>query len=74
MARGDDVTGIGWKPSWTVQDGSGDVTIEHAVVEDTKAPMTQDGARRLADRLFGANKTEVPTKGAALRWKRGRQR
>jgi hypothetical protein len=71
MTKSTDVTAIGWKPSWTKRDGSGDVTIEHTVVGDTKTPMTEDGARRLADCLFGADKTEVGTKGASVRWKRG---
>jgi hypothetical protein len=71
MAVGDDVTDIGWEPPSKTQSGPGEVTIEHRVIDDVKAPMTQDDAGRLADRMFGASKTELPHRGAGIHWGRG---
>jgi hypothetical protein len=71
MAVGEDVTDIGWEPPSKTEDGPGEVTIEHRVIDDVKAPMTQDDAGRLADRMFGAAKKELPHRGAGIHWGRG---
>jgi hypothetical protein len=70
MATGEDVTGIGWEPPRRPGTGPGEVTIEHRVIAEVKAPMTQDDAGRLADRMFGADKKEKPTVGEGVAWVR----
>ncbi|HVC71682.1 MAG TPA: hypothetical protein VNC61_15615 [Acidimicrobiales bacterium] len=50
------------------------MTIEHRVVSDVTTPMKQDDARRLADRVFGDDKTEVPLGGDGVHWARTRSR
>lgn len=70
MAVGEDVTDIEWEPPQKTEDGPGEVTIEHRVIEDVKAPMTQDDASRLADRMFGDDKMELPHMGTGIHWAR----
>jgi hypothetical protein len=70
MAAGEDVTDIEWEPPPNDEGGLGEVTIEHRVVGDTKAPMKRDDARRLADRVFGDDKRELPLRGEGLHWVR----
>jgi hypothetical protein len=70
MATGEDVTDIQWEPPRRPGNGPGEVTIEHRVIDDVKAPMTEDDAGRLADRMFGEDKKEVPPRGVGLRWVR----
>ena len=74
MAAGEDVTGIGWEPPENFGDRPGEVTIEHRVISDVKTPMKQDDARRLADRVFGEEKTELPLGGDGIHWVRGASR
>jgi hypothetical protein len=71
MNAGQDVTEIGWEPPRKLGGGPGEVTIEHRVISDVIAPMTQDDARRLADRMFGDDKTELPLTGEGVHWVRG---
>jgi hypothetical protein len=70
MAAGDDVTDIEWEPPDQVGKGPGEVTIEHRVISDVKAPMTRDDAGRLADRMFGADKKELPPVWDEVHWVR----
>ena len=74
MTAGEDVTDIEWEPPPRDGDGPGDVTIEHRVVGDVTTPMKQDDARRLADRVFGDEKTEVPVSGDGVHWARSRSK
>jgi hypothetical protein len=67
---GANVTDIEWEPVEPGEDGSGEVTIEHTATEDVSMPMTLDGARRLADRLFGDDKIERPLTGHGIHWAR----
>ena len=69
---GADVTDIEWTPAERGEDGSGEVTIGHTATEDFNMPMTQEGARRLADRMFGDDKSELPLTGDGLHWVRRR--
>jgi hypothetical protein len=71
MKPGSDVTDIEWEPPHKLGDGPGEVTIEHRVISDVTAPMKQEDARRLADRMFGDDKTEVPLSGEGVHWVRG---
>jgi hypothetical protein len=71
MTAGEDVTAIGWVPPRKAGDGPGEVTIEHRVINDVIAPMTQDDAGRLADRMFGNRKRKLPPKGNRVHWVRG---
>jgi hypothetical protein len=71
MKPGLDITGIEWEPPQKLGEGPGEVTIEHRVVGDVTAPMKQDDARRLADRMFGDDKTEVHLVGDGVHWVRG---
>jgi hypothetical protein len=68
MGVGTDVVAIQWQPPAKVGDAPGLVTIEHRMVRDVKATMKQDEARRLADRLFGPDKQELPLSGAGVHW------
>ncbi len=70
MAAGVVVTDIEWEPPARDGDGPGEVTIEHRVVSDVSTPMKRDDARRLADRVFGDEKTEVPLSGDGVHWAR----
>jgi hypothetical protein len=70
MKAGQDVTDIGWEPPRKLGIGPGEVTIEHKVISDVIAPMTQDDARRLADRMFGDDKRELPIRGEGVHWVR----
>jgi hypothetical protein len=40
-------------------------------MDDVEMLMTQDEARRLADRMFGYDKTEIPLGGRVVHWIRG---
>jgi hypothetical protein len=71
MPAGRDVTDIEWEPPQPAGAGPGEVTIEHRAVDDVTMPMTEDGARRLADRMFGDDKTELPPSGPGVHWVRG---
>lgn len=70
MNAGDDVTDIEWEPPRRVGEGPGEVTIEHRVISDVVAPMTQDDAGRLADRMFGDRKRKLPPRGNRVHWVR----
>jgi len=48
-----------------------EATIEHTVVSDVNMPMTEVEARRLADRMFGDDKTESPVAGSGVHWRGG---
>jgi hypothetical protein len=74
MNAGEDVTDIEWEPPEKNGEGPGEVTIEHRVISDVTAPMKQDDARRLADRMFGDDKTELPLTGDGVHWVRGELR
>jgi hypothetical protein len=74
VTAGKDVVDIEWEPPDNIGDGPGEVTIEHRVVSDVKAPMKQDDARRLADRMFGDDKTEIPLSGEGVHWVRSGRR
>ena len=50
--------------------GLGDVTIEHRAMGDVNTPMTRDDARRLAQRMFGDDKSELPLSGDGVHWVR----
>jgi hypothetical protein len=68
MTAGKDVTSVKWKP--VRQDGSGEVTIEHDGRDPLTISMNLDAARRLVQRLLGANKVEVPFAEDGFRWDR----
>ena len=68
MPAGKDVTDIEWEPPLDAETGPGEVTIEHAVVSDVNMPMTEVDARRLADHMFGDDKTESPVGGSGVHW------
>jgi hypothetical protein len=70
MPAGNDVTDIEWEPPLDAETGPGEVTIEHTVVSDVNMPMTEVGARRLADTMFGDDKTESPVAGSGVHWAR----
>jgi hypothetical protein len=67
-SKGADVTDIEWEAPKEGADGPGLVTIGHAAMENVNMPMTQDAARRLADRMFGYEKTEIPLSGEGVHW------
>jgi hypothetical protein len=66
-----DVTDIEWEPPLNGDAGPGEVTIEHTVVSDVNVPMAELDARRLADHMFGDDKTESLVAGAGVHWARG---
>jgi hypothetical protein len=70
MAAGEDVTDIAWVPPRKLGEGPGEVTIEHRAISDVKAPMTEADAGRLADRMFGDDKKELPSAGTGVHWVR----
>lgn len=70
MNAGEDVTDIAWEPPSRTGEGPGEVTIEHRVINDVVAPMKQDDASRLADRMFGDDKMELPQAGDGMHWVR----
>jgi len=69
--KGVDVTDIEWEAPEQAGDGPGKVTIEHSAMDDVNMLMTQDEARRLADQIFGCDKTEIPLTGQGVHWIRG---
>ena len=66
---GMDVTDIEWEPP-EEENSPGEVTIGHTTKNDVNMPMTEVGARRLADRMFGDEKTELPLTGHGVHWVR----
>jgi hypothetical protein len=68
MGAGTDVVAIAWHPPANVGNSPGVVTIEHRMVRDVQAAMKQEEARRLADRLLGADKRERPLSGDGVHW------
>jgi len=70
MPAGKDVTDIEWEPPLEAETGPGEATIEHAAISDVNMPMTEVEARRLADRMFGDDKTESPVAGSGIHWSR----
>jgi hypothetical protein len=70
MPAGKDVTDIEWEPPLEAGTGPGEATIEHMVVSDVNMPMTEIEARRLANRLFGDDKTESSVAGSGVHWAR----
>jgi hypothetical protein len=69
--KGLDVVDIEWEAPEQVGDGPGRVTIEHSSMDDVNVLMTEEAARRLADRIFGSNKTEIHLTGQRVHWIRG---
>jgi len=68
LPKGTDVIDIEWEAPERVEDRLGMVTIGHDAMEDVNLLMTQDAARRLADRMFGSDKTEIPVIGQGIHW------
>jgi hypothetical protein len=68
MGVGTDVVAIEWQPPANVGNSPGVVTIEHRTVRNVQATMKQDEARRLADRLLGADKLELKLSGDGIHW------
>jgi hypothetical protein len=69
MTAGEDVTSIRWEPV-PKEEGTGEVTIEHALRDPLTASMDLAAARRLVDRLLGSDRIEISIAGDCVRWDR----
>jgi hypothetical protein len=68
MTNSKDVTSVRWEPGR--QDGSGEVTIEHDGRDPLTIAINLDAARRLVQRLLGADIVELSSPEDGFRWDR----